>query len=790
MDFVDWCGHVLKKIVELSVSPKALKYGFLTDSMLGEALFGERAASGFIGSALRARLHTAIDELGRSDLVIKKRLGQMYKIEVTHLGRARSADLLPLWKEIFAVTLSANAEQLLHLVNSLSPKVEDNYVWVEEVSRERFPELGWGDKERRILAVRELVHHGFIHSHPGLGSDLDLTSTYRGLVWETRRALETTLEPEIAHVLFTDIVGYSKLSMDEQTRLRARLKEVVRATETYRRTQSNQKVISRSTGDGMALVFFGHPAAPVNCAMEISRALRDHPELKLRMGAHTGPVRRDEDINDQVDVSGGGINFAQRVMDAGDAGHILLSKAVAENLEQIGGWSDYLHDLGEITVKHGARIHVFNLYGDDFGNPECPEKIGASPSRIHGEGGEKFTPNIVCEGEGDLFVELVKHKIFRETDDCGPGALRADTLKFANEPKPGHKVASVNNVRAQIKFYDFDWPEREAYRVDYACWLNEESPYVSFDLSDNAIHHLMIGVFQNRKDVSDGFEPEYTIYGNSPDRKAPLSQSIIRYPARYRVKVRLIAGEHGEFSSEHDCELEIEPGSGSFQFEYITEGEKQKRKESAQRELIKLITEGEAFVTAPLIKVGWENLYASIHDWIAKVSKLLDRLFGRSVSHRFTSVGELTPYPHKIHDSHRKFFDELYTRIEHLKEIAREQGADVPVSDFSKQIQVEAASAPASPDSLTIDVLPTATDRGQQPKILVRITDPTGDYTTRWSITLRSPSGITHTAAATWPGAGRVFRARFPMNEPRSGRWSGVAIRNGTEQHEFSATLP
>lgn len=103
---------------------------------------------------------------------------------------------------------------------------------------------------------------------------------------------------------------------------------------------------------------------------------------------------------------------------------------------------------------------------------------------------------------------------------------------------------------------------------------------------------------------------------------------------------------------------------------------------------------------------------------------------------------------------------------------------------------VEAANAPTSPDRLTIDVLPTATDRGQQPKILIRITDPNGDYTTQWSVTLRSPSGITQTAAATWPGADRVFRARFPTNEPRSGRWSGVAIRNGTEKHEFSAMLP
>lgn len=687
MDFVDWCNHVLKKIVELSVSPGALRTGLLTDNMLGEALFGQEATSRFIGSTLRTRLHTAIDELGRSKLVIKKRVGQMYKLEVTSLGRARSADILPLWRESFAVTLSPGAEQLLRLVNSLSPQVEENYVWLEGVSRERFQELGWGDKEKRILAIRELEHHGFIHSYPPLGSELDLTSTYRGLVWETRRAPETTIEPEIAHVLFTDIVGYSKLSMDEQTRLRARLKEVVRGMETYRRAQANQKVISRSTGDGIALVFFGNPAAAVNCAIELSRALPNHPELKLRTGVHTGPVRRDEDINDQVDVAGGGINFAQRVMDAGDAGHILISKAVADNLEQMGGWSDYLHDMGEVMVKHGARIHVFNLHGDDFGNPELPEKCAPAPSLAKEEDERRPAPNINCEGEDDLFVELVKHEIFRETDYYGPGALRADVLKFANEPKPGHKVANVGNVRAQIKFYDFDWPERVDYRIDYACWLNEETPYVSFDLADNAIHYLIIGVFQNRKDGSDGFEPEYTIYGNSPDRNAPLSRYVIRYPERYRVKVRLIVGEHGEFSTEYTCELNVDPGDESFSFQYVTEEEKQRRKESARLELIKLIKEGEAFVMVPLINVAWDNLYSSIHEWIAKVSKWLDLQFGRSVSSRFTSVGELTPYPHKIHEGYRRFFDELYTRIEHLKEIARDEGAELPDTDVSKRVQ-------------------------------------------------------------------------------------------------------
>lgn len=687
MDFVDWCGRVLKKIIELSVSPEALGYGFLTDSMLGEALFGEEAASGFIGSTLRSRLHTAIDELGRSGLIVKKRLGQMYKIEVTQIGRARSADLLPLWKEIFAVTLSPDAEQLLRLVNGLSQKLEQDYVWLDAVGRERFHELGSGDKQKRLQAIRELEHHGFVRSFPGQGSELDLTATYRGLIWETRRAPESAAEPEIAHVLFMDIVGYSKQVMDEQFGLRARMKEIVRATETYRRAQARDKVISRSTGDGMALVFFGHPAAPVSCAIEISRALKANDNLRLRMGAHAGPVRRDEDINDQIDVAGGGINFAQRVMDAGDAGHILLSKAVADNLEQMGGWSNYLHDLGEVTVKHGAKVHVYNLHGEDFGNPEMPEKFIQTAPEARIEVEKRLEPNVVCEGEGDLFVELDGGGVFRKTEYYGPGALRADALKFANQPVPGRRVAGVDKVRAQIIFYDFDWPEREAHRVDYGCWLDEESPYVSFDLSDNAIHHLMIGVFQNKRDGGDGFEAQYTIYGGGPVRGVPLSQYVLRHPARYRVKVMLVAGEYGEFSSEHECELEIDPDAGSFSFAHITEAERRGRRESAQRELMKLVSEGEAFVTTPLVNPDWDKLYTEIHEWEAKAAGLTTRLFGRSVSYRLTSTAELKPYPHKIRDGRRRFFDELYTKLENLKEIAREQGAPMPAPDVSKQVR-------------------------------------------------------------------------------------------------------
>lgn len=179
---------------------------------------------------------------------------------------------------------------------------------------------------------------------------------------------------EIAHVLFMDIVGYSKEHIEQQTTLRRLLKTVVRNSFEYQRAQKLRAVISRSTGDGMALVFFGDPEAPVRCALEISRILRRTPALKLRMGLHTGPVYRDMDVNDEIDVAGGGINMAQRVMDCGDAGHILVSRSMAETLMELARWEDYLHDLGRVEVKHGRLVHIFNLYDGDFGNAETPEK--------------------------------------------------------------------------------------------------------------------------------------------------------------------------------------------------------------------------------------------------------------------------------------------------------------------------------------------------------------------------------------------------------------------------------
>ena len=191
---------------------------------------------------------------------------------------------------------------------------------------------------------------------------------------------EVTLE--IVHVLFLDIVGYSKRLTDEQQALIAQLNQVVRNSAVFQKAEGADRLIKIPTGDGMALIFYNSPEQPVECALEISRELKGFPELAVRMGVHSGPVSAVTDLNDRTNAAGIGINVAQRVMDCGDSGHILLSKRVAEDLQQYGRWRPHLHDLGEVEVKHGIQVHVFNLYTDGAGNPDLPEKLRqAKPTR-------------------------------------------------------------------------------------------------------------------------------------------------------------------------------------------------------------------------------------------------------------------------------------------------------------------------------------------------------------------------------------------------------------------------
>ncbi len=180
---------------------------------------------------------------------------------------------------------------------------------------------------------------------------------------------------EIAHVLFIDIVAYSKLLIDQQTELIKLLNEQVHSTEEFRSAEAAGKLIRIATGDGMALAFFTSPDAPVRCALQLSEAIRQSPRLQLRMGIHSGPVDQLADVNERSNIAGAGINTARRVMDCGDAGHILLSGRVADDLGQFGRWQPQLHDLGEVEVKHGVRLDIVNLYTESVGNAAIPKKI-------------------------------------------------------------------------------------------------------------------------------------------------------------------------------------------------------------------------------------------------------------------------------------------------------------------------------------------------------------------------------------------------------------------------------
>jgi class 3 adenylate cyclase/tetratricopeptide (TPR) repeat protein len=219
----------------------------------------------------------------------------------------------------------------------------------------------------------------------------------------------------MAHVLFIDIVAYSTLHMDRQQQVLHDLQEAVRSTSTFTRAQADDQLIRLPTGDGMALVFFRDPEAPVRCALELTKILRGHPAIRLRMGIHTGPVYRVADINANRNVAGGGINIAQRVMDCGDAGHILVSSAEAEVLGQVSAWCSMLHDLGEVEVKHGVRVHLYSLHTTEAGNAELPKKIiarRATPSPVASATKSKRLATLMVAGMALVAVASVGGWLF------------------------------------------------------------------------------------------------------------------------------------------------------------------------------------------------------------------------------------------------------------------------------------------------------------------------------------------------------------------------------------------
>jgi len=293
---------------------------------------------------------------------------------------------------------------------------------------------------------------------------------------------EADVKFEIGHVLFVDIVGYSKLLIHEQSERLQRLREIARATEQFRAAEAEGKLLRLPTGDGGALVFRDSPEAPVTCALEMSKALKNHPDLRVRMGIHSGPVKEVTDLNEQANIAGAGINIAQRVMDCGDAGHILVSKRVADDLEQYGRWRPLLHDLGICEVKHGATLGIVNLYSDDAGNPETPKKfkvekvlekeVGPSAPILRKSIAVLPFENLSDEKENAYFADGVQDDILTNLSKIGDlkvisrmsvMSYRGDALRNAREIGKALGVGALlegsvrragNRVRVSVQLID------------------------------------------------------------------------------------------------------------------------------------------------------------------------------------------------------------------------------------------------------------------------------------------------------------------------------------------------
>jgi hypothetical protein len=283
-------------------------------------------------------------------------------------------------------------------------------------------------------------------------------------------------------------------------------------------------------------------------------------------------------------------------------------------------------------------------------------------------------PNIVCLGEGDLFLRLDNQNIFRDAG-YGESELRAIAPKFANEPKiqDREKVGSAHKVRARVIFYEPDWPDKEYLRIDHACWLDEKSPYINLEL--DGVAYIIAGVFESAPN-EDGYQ-KFTIYGNHPTKTGAQPLMTIPFSAvgrfEYRIKIWLIVGEHGEFSSEHDFELQAQ--GSAYSFGYIDEKEKALRIESNKIELKRLIERGDKIFNSPLVNVDWDKIYSEIHVWSADAYRFVRQRWGLQASDPLRSSVGLRKYPHKGAERHQQFFDEHYSHFLGLQEIGKAQGA-------------------------------------------------------------------------------------------------------------------
>jgi TolB-like protein/class 3 adenylate cyclase/Tfp pilus assembly protein PilF len=256
------------------------------------------------------------------------------------------------------------------------------------------------------------------------------------------------IQLEIVHVLFIDIVGYSKLSINEQRSAVDELTQIVRATEQFQKAEASERLIKIATGDGVALVFYTSPEAPVRCGVELSRALKDHSRLRVRMGIHSGPVSGVVDVTGRTNLAGAGLNLARRVMDCGDAGHILLSKHLAEDLAEFEEWRPLLHDLGTCEVKHGMQVAIVNLWSDDVGNRQLPQKFQAlKKKRARVRWAEVAAALLLLAGIAAAFV-LVSKKSAKSTSIVSEKSIAV--LPFENRSEEKANAYFAEGIQDEI----------------------------------------------------------------------------------------------------------------------------------------------------------------------------------------------------------------------------------------------------------------------------------------------------------------------------------------------------
>ena len=189
-----------------------------------------------------------------------------------------------------------------------------------------------------------------------------------------------------AHTYFMDIVGYSNKSTAEQKKVTDELISYVKGTEGFQQANRQGKLIILPTGDGMALVFFNSVHAAFKCAVDVGKKTYKHPQIGLRNGVYSGPVVPVKDINDNPNVSGSGINMAQRCMDAGDNDHILISNGVHQYVNQMDIPGLKFEDWGPVIVKHGSTVHMWTAYGPNFGRTEFPTWRGTKKAEFKTDG--------------------------------------------------------------------------------------------------------------------------------------------------------------------------------------------------------------------------------------------------------------------------------------------------------------------------------------------------------------------------------------------------------------------